>query len=137
MGNLESSINKEIEKRLDNIIENIIFPKFKKIAYHSVKKNYYDLYVPIQYKRKYRLQKEWVLSKKNRNYEIYIREDIIGEWKGKKYYLPQLVIEGKVIRKENGIYTNTPRPFISNLKVDLNKNKVFRDLLKKYGLTMK
>lgn len=137
MNNIKDSIEKEIEKRLDVIVTIKIFPEFLKIAKHSVKKNYYDLYKPITYKRKYRLQNNWVLKKNKKDYEIYIDDKTKGEWNGQLYYLPQLVTDGKVARRQNGKITYIPRPFVSDLKTDLDKNQVFQNLLKKYGLTMK
>lgn len=137
MNRLEDLIEKEIEKRLDVIITTKIFPEFLKIAKHSVQKNYYDLYKPIQYKRRFRLKDKWVLKKNGKNYEIYINEDIKGKWANNTYYLPQLILEGKVARKEKDKITYTPRPFISDLKTDLDKNKTFNNLLSKYGLNIR
>ena len=76
------------------------------------------------------------MKKNGKNYEIYINENIKGKWQNNFYYLPQLVLEGKVARKEKGKITYIPRPFISDLKTDLDKNKTFNNLLSKYGLNI-
>lgn len=135
MSSLKDLIEREIEDRLDTIIIKEVFPEFIKIAKHSVKKNYYDLYKPIQYERKYRLQNKWIIKKNKQTYEIYINENIKGKWNRQYYYLPQLVTEGKVIRKVKGKIVYIPRPFILDLKTDLNKNKIFQNLLLKYGIS--
>ncbi len=126
----------QIQKKIDNTVENIIFPKFKEILQKSVDLNYYNLYQPIYYKRKYRFKNQWVLKKNNGKYEFYIDESVGFNHKGKNYYLPEVATKGGIKRLVNGQITYTPRPFISQLRNELKTNVIFKNLLKEYGLTM-
>ena len=63
-----------------------------------------------------------------------IDENVGFTYKGKFYYLPEVATNGGIKRKVNGVITYTPRPFISQLRNELKKNRIFIDLLKKYNL---
>ncbi len=129
-------LEQQIQEKIDRAVENIIFPKFKTIAQKSVDINYYRLYNPIYYKRKYRFKNQWLLNKNNGKYEFYIDEKVGFVHKGKNYYLPEVATKGGIKRLVNGQITYTPRPFISQLRNELKKNKIFQHLLKEYGLRM-
>ena len=129
-----NNLDKEIQKKIDFAIENIIFPEFNKIAKKSVNKNYYKIYNPIYYKRRYRFQREWKFEKENGKYKFFIDENVGFKHKGKFYYLPEVATNGGIKRNINGVITFIPIPFISKLRDELKKNKIFMELLKKYGL---
>lgn len=134
MNNLENKLQKELEKRIDEFVKNEIFPEFLKIMDKSVWKNFYELYTPLVYNRKWQFKKKenWKLEKTNGKYEIFINENITGYWKGKKIYLPKIATEGLINRRVGNKITNTPRPFIADLKNDLKANQIFQNLLNKY-----
>lgn len=134
MKDLEKKIQEEIEKKIDKIVFNKIFPEFKKIAKHFIIKDYYNMYEPIYYKRNFNLINEWKIKKNNGIYEIFINEKIKGIFNRKKYYIVQIVEEGKIRRIENEKITYRPYPFISNIRNELKKNETFMKLLKENGL---
>lgn len=136
MGNLKNEVNKELNKRLDVVMEEYIFPEIQKIIVQDIDKNYYEMYEPIFYKRKFRLNKKnnWVLGKKNGKYEIYLDESIKGKWAGKSYYLIELITLGRVKRIEQGKVTHRPIPIIPIVARNLKQNKALKDIFKKYGL---
>lgn len=134
MKDLEKKIQKEIEKKIDKIVFNKIFPEFKKIAKHFIIKDYYNMYEPIYYKRNFSLINEWKIKKNNGIYEIFINEKIEGVFNKKKYYIVQIVEEGKIRRIEDGGITYRPYPFISKVVNELKKNETFMKLLQDNGL---
>lgn len=133
MNNLEKIIQKELEKKVDKFVKEEVFPKFLEIMDKSIWNNFYNLYSPLFYRRQWRFKKKenWKLEKNNGEYEIFINENITGNWKRKKIYLPKIATDGLINRRENGKITNTPRPFITDLKNDLKANQIFQNLLNK------
>lgn len=138
---MKNDIKKQIQQQLNHFVETVIFPEFKKIAEKSIDKNYYDIYSPKYYKRKYRFKNKWELEYKNGRYRFYINEKVGFRNKGKWYYLPEIATEGKIRRIKGRIkgqkgdeIVYLPIPFISTLRNELKANKIFIELLKRYGL---
>lgn len=115
------------EKLIDDYMNNVIFPRFKKIAKQSLDKSVYDIYEPIIYKRKYSLKNNWVMKKTKRGYEFYISENTIGSYKNKNYYLPYILEKGWVRR--TGKDNKKPRPIMSKLRKDLKKDRLIKSMM--------
>lgn len=135
MRDLEKRINAKIEKLIEDAVMNKIFPAFQKETKYFLNENFYNMYTPLVYNRQYRLLTEWDIKKtKSGEYEIFIKENVKGEWQHKIYYLPYLIENGYVTRKIRGKYQYIPYPLTSRVRSNLRGNEYFMKLLKQNGL---
>lgn len=136
---LFKDIEEELGKRLNEFFYNDVMKEFRGFIDDFVTEDFYSMYQPIYYQRKFRLSdpQNWHMDGSYKNsYSIYFDKDIKGRWMGSDYYLVQLVEEGNIRRRFGKKIKFIPFPLIDRVRKSFKEDVGFQSLLKRNGLRL-